>query len=236
MRWASFILASLFSWFPLVHHHHRAAVTRPAPVIKSVLTTKKVIALTFDDGPTPKWTPKVLQVLKENHVKATFFVIGSHAMQRPALLKEEVDAKMEIGSHGYEHIILKNKSPEAVKQEIQQNEALLTSLGVPKPSVYRLPAGSSDSTALRVLGEMHYKVIGWSIDTRDWRRRFSADHMAQQVEKQAAPGSIVIFHDGPNSSQATVDAVKQLIPALKQQGYQFDTVSQMLKLEKFSPR
>lgn len=230
MRWASFILASLFSWFPLQHH---PAVTRPAAVIKSVLTTKKVVALTFDDGPTPKWTPKVLQVLKDNHVRATFFVIGSHATQRPLLLKEEVDAKMEVGNHGFQHIILRNKSADAVKQEIQQNEALLTSLGVPKPRVYRLPAGSSDTTALKVLGEMGYKVIGWSVDTRDWRRRYSADHMAKLVEKQAAPGAIIIFHDGPNSSQATVDAVKQIIPALKAQGYTFDTVSQMLKLEKF---
>ncbi len=234
MRWASFILASLFSWFPLPHH--RLAVTRPAPLIKQVLTTKKVAALTFDDGPTANWTPKILQVLNENHVKATFFVIGNQAVKRPALVKEEVDAKMEIGSHGYEHKILRHRSAEVVKQEAQQNEALLTSLGVPKPTLYRLPAGASDSTALRVLGQMGYKVIGWSIDTRDWRRRYTAEDIAKQVEKEASPGAIIIFHDGPNSSEATVDAVKQIIPALKTQGYQFDTVSRMLKLEKFAGR
>jgi peptidoglycan/xylan/chitin deacetylase (PgdA/CDA1 family) len=230
MRLASFLLATLFSWFPF----HHAVVTRPAPIIKQVLTTQKVAALTFDDGPTRTWTPKVLQVLEDNHVPATFFVIGSHAIQRPELLKSEVDAKMEIGSHGYQHIILRNKDANAVKQEIQQNEALFTSLGVPKPTVYRLPAGASDTTALRVLGEMGYKVIGWSIDTRDWRRKYSGQEMADKVMKQIQPGSIIIFHDGPNSSQATVDAVKTIVPELKKQGYKFDTVSQMLKLEKFS--
>ena len=231
MPWIGFILASLFSWFPLTHH---AAVTRPAPLIKQVLTTQKVVALTFDDGPNPTWTPKILRVLKDNQVHATFFIIGSHALRQPLLLKEEVDAKMEIGSHGFEHIILRHKTADAVKREIEQNEALLTSLGVPKPTVYRLPAGSSDSTALKVLGQMGYRVIGWSVDTRDWRHRFTAAQMVQLVQKQVSPGAIIIFHDGPNSSQATVDAVKQIIPDLTRQGWKFDTVSQLLKLEKFS--
>ncbi|MCL5116165.1 MAG: polysaccharide deacetylase family protein [Firmicutes bacterium] len=230
MRWASLILASIFSWFP----GHHAAVTRPAPIIKQVLTTQKVVALTFDDGPTKTWTPKILQVLKENRVRATFFVIGSHAMQRPEFLKQEIDAKMEIGSHGYEHITLRNKSAEVVKQEIQQNEALLTSLGVPKPTLYRMPGGASDSTALKVLGQMGYKVIGWSVDTRDWRRRYTGPQMAERVMKQVEPGAIIIFHDGPNSSQATVNAVQEIIPALKKQGWKFDTVSQLLKLERIS--
>lgn len=208
-------------------------MTRPAPIIKSVLTTKKVVALTFDDGPTRTWTPKVLQVLKENHVRATFFVIGKHATQRPEVLKQEIDAKMEIGSHGFAHLTLHNQSPEAVKHELQQNEALLTSLGVRKPTLYRLPGGRSDTVALKAIGEMGYRVIGWSIDTRDWRRRYTADQLAERVTKTVHPGAIIIFHDGPNSSQATVDAVKQILPELKQQGYQFDTVGQMLKLEKF---
>lgn len=228
MRWVTFILASLFSWFPF----HHSVVIRPAPVIKNVLTTQKVLALTFDDGPTRTWTRKVLQVLQANHVRATFFVIGTHASQRPEILKQEVDAKMEIGSHGYEHRILRNKSAEAVTQEIQQNEALLTSLGVPKPTLYRLPAGTSDSTALKVMGEMGYKVIGWSIDTRDWRRRYTGQQMANQIMKEVQPGAIVIFHDGPNSSEATVQAIQQVIPELKKQGWKFDTVSQMLKLER----
>lgn len=231
MQLAPFVLASIFSWLP---GHHRPVVTRPAPVIKSVLTTKKVVALTFDDGPTKTWTPKVLSVLKANHVKATFFVIGSHATRRPEILQQEMDAKMDIGSHGFGHIVLRNKDPQVVSEEINQNEALLTSLGVPKTTLYRLPGGASDTTALRVLGAKGYRVIGWSIDTRDWRRRYTGEEMAQHVIKDIQPGAIVIFHDGPNSSQATVDAIKQIIPALKQQGYQFDTVSQMLKLEKFS--
>ncbi len=232
MRWLSFFAATLFSWFPLPH---RPVVTRMAPVIKQVLTTHKVVALTFDDGPTRTWTPKILHVLTADHVRATFFVIGSHATRRPEILQQELQAKMEIASHGFAHKILRHQDVQTVREEILQNETLLTSLGVPKPTLYRLPAGSSDSAALRVLGEMGYRVIGWSIDTRDWRHRYTASQMAQIVEKQVSPGAIIIFHDGPNSSQMTVDAVKQIIPALRAQGYRFDTVSALLHLEAVRP-
>ncbi|MCY0878733.1 MAG: polysaccharide deacetylase family protein [Firmicutes bacterium] len=228
MRWLSFLWVALFSWFPW----HHPAVSRPAPIIKQVLTTQKVVALTFDDGPTRTWTPQILKILKDNHVRATFFVIGSHAIQRPDVLKEEVDAGMEIGSHGYQHLTLRQKDSQLVKREIAQNEELFQSLGVPKPSLYRLPGGASDATALKVLGEMGYKVIGWSVDTRDWRRRFSASQLAERVMNQVEPGAIVIFHDGPNSSMATVDAVKAIIPQLKKAGWKFDTVSELLKLER----
>lgn len=228
MRWIPIVLTLLFSWVPF----HRSVATRPAPLIKSVLTTKKVVALTFDDGPTAKWTPQILTILKDNHARATFFVIGSHAVRRPEILRQELDAHMEIGSHGYDHKILRGKSADVVRAEVQHNEELFTSLGVPKPVLYRMPGGASDSTALQVLGQMGYKVIGWSIDTRDWRRRYTAEQMATLVEKNVQPGAIVIFHDGPNSSLATVNAVKEIVPTLTKEGWKFDTVSQMLKLEK----
>lgn len=228
-RWAAWgVFALVTAGWPA----KTTAAPRPAAVINQVLTQKKVVALTFDDGPSARWTPKILQVLKEDHVKATFFVIGTHAMRRPDLLQEEVKMGMEIGNHGLEHLTLKNRSAVAVAKEIDDNAQTLQSLGAPKPTLYRLPAGIYDRTALTVLGEKGYRVIGWSIDTRDWRRRYSGRQMAAQVEKQAAPGSIIIFHDGPNSSEATVDAVKAIIPALTRQGYQFDTVGQMLKLER----
>ncbi|AEJ39450.1 polysaccharide deacetylase [Sulfobacillus acidophilus TPY] len=206
--------------------------TRPAPIINHVLTNQKVVALTFDDGPTRTWTPKVLQVLKKDHVRATFFVVGSHAERRPEILTEEIRDGMEIGSHGYQHITLKGKDAATVEQEIQQNQALLQSLGAPKPTLYRLPGGASDTVARQVLGKLGYRVIGWSIDTRDWRHRYTGAEMAQHVEKDISPGAIIIFHDGPNSSQATVDAVEQIIPALEKAGYRFDTVSHLLKLER----
>ncbi len=105
-------------------------------------------------------------------------------------------------------------------------------LGAPNPTLYRIPGGASDSVALGVLGELGYSVIGWTIDTRDWRHRLTSEQLAQHVEKRASPGAIIIFHDGPNGSQATVDAVSTIIPALEKEGYRFATVKELLRLER----
>lgn len=206
-----------------------------APIIKQVITPKKVVALTFDDGPSAKWTPQILAVLRRDHVHATFFVIGSHAIRHPALLQDEVQAGEEIGNHGAQHRILRGKSAAEVRHEVEENQRILTALGAHPAPIYRMPGGASDHTALQVLGSLGYRVIGWSIDPRDWRHRYTAEEMATMVTHKIAPGSIVIFHDGPNSSQATVDAVSTIIPTLQQQGYQFMTVSHLLKEERITP-
>lgn len=201
----------------------------PAVVVRSVPTLKKVVALTFDDGPTRKWTPEILGVLKRNHVKATFFIVGSQVLRYPQYLQEEIKDGMDIGSHGARHVTLRGKSAEVVEREVKDNQVLLESLGAKKPTLYRLPGGNSDKVALTVLGKLGYTVIGWSVDPRDWRHRYSADQMTTIVMKHVEPGAIVIFHDGPNSSKATVDAVSKIIPELKREGYRLVTVQHLVK-------
>jgi peptidoglycan/xylan/chitin deacetylase (PgdA/CDA1 family) len=208
------------------------AASRPAPLIIRAPITERVLALTFDDGPTAKWTPPILRVLRQNHVAATFFVIGRQAQRYPALIAQEVRDGLEVGSHGYNHMVLRGKSAQVVAAEVDQAGEAIMAAGAPLPTLYRMPAGIYDQTALSVLGGLHYLVVGWSIDPRDWRHRYAAGAMAQLVETQAEPGAIIIFHDGPNGGRATVQAVEQLIPALKRAGYRFLTVSAMLKLVK----
>jgi peptidoglycan/xylan/chitin deacetylase (PgdA/CDA1 family) len=226
---ALFLMATALALGPLPAANPARAAS-PAALISRVPTTHKWLALTFDDGPTPTWTPRILAVLEANRVPATFFVIGQQVERYPQLVQQEVKAGMEIGNHGYRHQVLRRRDPGSVRKEVEDNAHLLQSLGVPKPTLYRLPAGVSDPTAMAVLGELGYRVIGWTIDPRDWRHRFSAEQMAQLVIRNAQPGAIIIFHDGTNSSAATVQAVSTLIPALKQQGYQFVTVGRLLSV------
>lgn len=188
-----------------------------APIIRQAITPHKIVALTFDDGPSPRWTPKILRILQQNHVRATFFLIGSHALRHPALVRQEIQARMDVESHGHRHIILRHRSPDDIRHEIEHNAHILQSLGAPHPTLYRLPGGAADTTSLQVLGQLGYRVIGWSIDPRDWQHRYSAAQMAHKVETHIHPGAIIIFHDGPNGSQATVG-----------QGYRFGTVPQLL--------
>jgi peptidoglycan/xylan/chitin deacetylase (PgdA/CDA1 family) len=207
-----------------------AAATRPAPLVTSVPTAEKVVALTFDDGPTPRWTPAILNLLKEEHVKATFFVIGRQVARYPHLVEQEVRDGMEIGSHGSQHLILRNRSEAAIRTEVEEAAQLIQVAGAPAPRLYRLPAGIYDRQALSVLGALGYTVIGWSVDPRDWRHRLTAEQMLSLVQKQVGPGGIIIFHDGTNGSQATVEATKLVIETLKKEGYRFLTVGQLLKV------
>jgi peptidoglycan/xylan/chitin deacetylase (PgdA/CDA1 family) len=218
----------------IVAYHTGSAVTasavRPAPVVTSVPISEKAVALTFDDGPTPRWTPKILAILKDLQVRATFFVIGQQAIRYPQLIADEVRDGMEIGNHGAMHVILKNRSPEAIRREVEDAAQAIEAAGAPPPRLYRLPAGIYDRQALSVLGSLGYTVIGWSVDPRDWRHRYTAAQMLGIVQKQVGPGSIIIFHDGTNGSQATVDATRMVIDTLRREGYRFVTVSQLLSL------
>ncbi len=223
--WVSLVIAAAAAaWGGSV-----AGAGKPSGVVNSVPTLKKVVALTFDDGPTKKWTPEILRVLQANHVKATFFVVGSQALRYPQYLNQEIKAGMEIGSHGAKHVTRRGKSAAVVEHEVRDNQQILESLGTPKPKLYRLPGGNSDVVARGVLERLGYTVIGWSVDPRDWRHRYTADQMTTLVMKHVEPGAIVIFHDGPNSSRATVEAVTQIIPQLKREGYHMVTVGQILK-------
>ena len=210
--------------------HMGAAVSRPATVITRAPVTQKVVALTFDDGPTPKWTPQILAVLNAAHVKATFFVIGSQARKYSQLVAREVKDGMEIGSHGALHKRLVNQSATFVRSEVETAATDIMAAGAPRPRLYRMPAGVYDATALQVLGQLGYRVIGWSVDPQDWRHRWTAEQMLTIVKRQVGPGSIIIFHDGTNGSRATVEAAKMVIETLKREGYRFVTVSQLLAL------
>jgi peptidoglycan/xylan/chitin deacetylase (PgdA/CDA1 family) len=209
-----------------------AAAAAPARVVTEVPTSEKVVAFTFDDGPTRKWTPQILDVLRSNKVPATFFVIGQEVVRHPDLVAEEVRSGMEIGNHGFRHRRLRGLDRSAIVEEVRQGAQAIETAGAPAPTLYRLPAGIWDRTALSVLGSLGYTVIGWSVDPQDWRHRFTAEQMEDLVLKTVRPGAIVIFHDGTNSSTATVEAVRALIPALKAAGYRFVTVSQLLRVNR----
>ena len=208
-----------------------AAQEAPAPVrqVRSLHIPVKAIALTFDDGPSPVYTPAILGVLQEYGAKGTFFVIGQELVRYPDIAKQVAAAGMELGNHGFHHLTLQNLDGTAVTAEARPVERELTAITGARPTLYRLPRGRGDARSLRALADLGYTVVYWSIDTRDYMPRDPAT-IAHQVEKQVQPGAIVIFHDGGGNQQHTVDALKALLPALKAGGYQMVTVSQLLEL------
>ncbi len=207
----------------------RLQVQRQAILLRSVPTQAKMIAFTFDDGPNRRYTPKVLDLLQKYHAHATFFVIGQEVVRFPEMIGKIEGAGMEIGNHGMHHKWLHKITPAEVQQEITGGADAIVAAGGRKPYLYRLPGGFATESSSQLLGKLGYTVIGWSIDTRDWRMSASASRIEQIVMKQAAPGRIVIMHDGAIRREPTLTALSHVLPALESQGYQIVSVGELLK-------
>ena len=185
--------------------------------------------MTFDDGPHPKLTPKLLDLLKERGVKATFFVIGKNVAEFPDIAKRIVDEGHEIANHSWSHPQLTKLSPTAFATEIAQtNDAIEKATGV-RPVVMRPPYGAINSTLTKRLNEEYgLSVIIWSVDPLDWKIRKS-DHVSSHIIKNAAPGAIILAHD---IHASTVDAMPATLDALQSKGYKFATVSELIAMDR----
>lgn len=204
------------------------APVRLAPTVRGVPVAQKIVALTFDDGPSPRYTPQMLDILRKEGAHATFFLIGQEAVRQPALVRAEAKAGMEVANHGMHHLLLRGRTDDEVAGEATEAADVIRDLAGRPPALYRLPQGVGDTTARAVLGRLGYVIVNWSVDTRDYIRQ-SPEALAARAMRQMAPGRIIIFHDGGGNRQASVDAVRILLPELKAQGYTVTTVSDLLK-------
>ncbi len=204
-----------------------------------------VVALSFDDGPDPKWTPKVLDVLKREGVKATFMMIGEQAQDNVSLMKRVMAEGHEIGNHTWTHPDISEISPRQMELELNLTERLFGSkLGV-KPLYFRPPYSidqepdTNDQTApAYLIQKMGYTIIGNKIDTGDWdeRQRKTPQGILNDVlvqldlmkTKPQFRGSIILMHDGGGDRSVTVAALPVLIAGLRAHGYVFEQVSDLM--------
>jgi polysaccharide deacetylase family sporulation protein PdaB len=205
-------------------------------IVKTINTNRKVIALTFDDGPHAKTTVRILDVLREKHVHATFFILGENITHSPQLLAQELKDGHEIGNHGYTHMYLNSMSEDSIKSEITETEKKITEAeelvtkASPKPVVFRPPGGLYNEKVLKAALSLGYTTILWTIDPRDWDHT-PTQKIVNNVLANAKPGSIILLHDGLYPL-FTPEAIKYIIDNLQQQGYEFVTVSQLLQLSR----
>lgn len=184
----------------------------------------KCVALTFDDGPSP-YTDRLLQVLKDNDAKATFFEIGNKVAANPAGAKRVVDAGMELGSHTWEHPNMTTIPPEDIAAQFSRaNDAIVAATGR-KPALYRPAGGLSNPAVRQAAGNFGLAEILWDVIPFDWANDSNTAATRQVLMAQIKPGSVVLFHDTYSS---TVDLVYQFIPVLKANGYRLVTVSELL--------
>ena len=201
----------------------------PDIVLYKANTDKKIIALTFDDGPDDKFTPQILNVLKKHNVKATFFLLGTRVHKHPNVAKQILDDGHTIGNHTYWHPELTKKNIDSMVWEIEQNEKELERILQIKTNLFRAPYGALTEKQIQKLSELGYRIIGWSIDTEDWRN-LPAGEIKRKILNQLHPGAIVLMHSAGHWTQdlsGTVQALDEIIPLLKKEGYMFVTIPEM---------
>lgn len=188
-------------------------------------TDRRLVALTFDDGPDPRWTPQVLATLERFRAKATFFLVGERLARHPELVRAELAAGHELGNHTWTHADLSRATPAVVTDELRRTHGLITEVAGRAPTVLRPPYGHVDTVGLLAAATLGYSIALWSHHVRG----------SDVAQDQAATlgtvvaGSVVLVHDGgPQPTSALMAALPDLVQGLLAKGYSFVTVSELL--------
>lgn len=190
---------------------------------------KKRVAITFDDGPHPRYTPQILDILAEYHVKATFFMVGSNADYHPELVERVLAEGHEIGNHTYHHYHTVNmKSDELTRDILACSEALSRFTGGTPPALFRPPEGVFNEEIKALCKKEGYTIVMWSVDTRDWAHT-PVSEIVSGVRAHVQDGAIILMHDFIGKNSPTPAALRRIIPMLQESGYEIVTVSRLLE-------
>lgn len=182
---------------------------------------KPRIAITFDDGPSAKYTPQLLDGLKERNVKASFFVIGKMAEENPKLIQREKEEGHLIGNHTYNHVDISKISDEDAVLEIQKTNQVIEKVTKDNVEYLRAPFGSWKKN---LVGRMNVFPVAWSVDPLDWTTE-NADEIVNKVVTEVKENDIILLHD---CYQSSVDAALRIIDILRKEGYEFVTVDKLI--------
>jgi polysaccharide deacetylase family sporulation protein PdaB len=205
-----------------VNAYHRLKPVYEVPV------KEKVIALTFDISWGNQTPEPVIEILKKNEIRSTFFLSGPWARQYPEIPQRIKKDGHEIASHGYRHINLSTLSRTEIKEEIMKAHEALKEVTETTPTLIRTPNGDYNDEVIKGAEECGYTVIQWSVDSLDWMNPGAAT-IAERVIKRVKPGSIVLMHASDTCKQTT-EALPVILQELKKQGYKFVTVSELIKM------
>lgn len=197
-----------------------------------VMVSGKYIAMTFDDGPQPQNTPRLLDMLRARNIKATFYVIGKSVDLYPQVLRRTVAEGHEIGNHSNTHRLLSKLSDDEIRSDLRLCEnAIVRAAGIKPPTMRPPYGGLLQRQREMVHAEFGYPIILWSVDPLDWKRP-GPSVVSSRILAGASPGGIVLSHD---LHSQTVDAMPATLDTLLSRGYQFVTVSQLLAMKTDAP-
>ena len=184
---------------------------------------RPMVALTYDDGPSPTVTPRILKCLQDNGGRATFFMVGQKVIKSPDVLKEMVAQGCEVANHTFDHTLMTKVSPtDLANQLVATNQAVSDACGI-SPVLMRPCGGAKTDAGMNIAGAISMPAILWSVDTLDWKTR-DASQTIQTVLENVKDGDIILMHD---LYDATGDASETIIPELVSRGFQLVTVSEL---------
>jgi peptidoglycan-N-acetylglucosamine deacetylase len=186
-------------------------------------TAGPAVALTFDDGPDPRWTPAVLEMLRTHQIRATFCLVGQHVAAHPALVRRIAAEGHALCNHSWSHDeAMHRRSAASVSADLARTSRAITEAAGRPPRFYRAPGGNWAPSAVAAARQQRLRLLGWSVDPYDWRRPATAE-ITRRVLTGAGPGAIVLLHDGYGARGNTVAALRTLLPALAGRNLRFAT-------------
>lgn len=208
-------------------------------IIKKGNDQDKVVALTFDDGPDKDFTPQVLDILKKNDVKATFFVVGENVGWNPEILKREYEEGHEIGNHTFTHINVSKRGYDDIYKEIDETQQAVKKIIGVEPKLFRPPYRAISKEMCNIVKEKDMNIVLWSnLDPRDWSNP-GVYYIVDTITSKVQNGTIILLHDYNNlrnTKSQTIQALEIVIPKLKEMGYRFVTISELIEhLDKDKP-
>ncbi|OXM16847.1 polysaccharide deacetylase [Paenibacillus herberti] len=229
---ACFFIMSGFAGGP--NKHDRSYYEARGDVVWEVPMDEKWIALTFDDGPNPKTTPQILDLLKQYKAKSTFFVIGYRLDKYPEIAAREAAEGHEVANHTDTHVYFKSGiSEKTIVTELDNVQKKIKAITGQSCPWFRPPGGYYNDTVIRMAKQKGYTVVLWSWhqDTKDWSSP-GTGRIVNKVLNNARNGDIVLLHDHVHGSTQTVEALKLILPELKKRGYRMVTVSELMAHKK----
>ena len=196
------------------------------------MSRRSATCRTFDDGPSEKLTPRLLDLLAQHHIHATFFVIGENVAQHPEIVKRAAREGHEIGNHSWSHPNLAKMSDENVRNQIKRTEEVISGAVGARPVLLRPPYGSLTARQKRFIhDELGYEIVLWDVDPYDWKRP-GPTVVTNRILKETRPGSIVLSHD---IHPGTIEAMPATLSELEAKGFKFVTVSELLGMARTQP-
>ncbi len=191
---------------------------------------KKLVALTFDDGPDPLYTPEVMEILKLYQIKATFFVVGESVAAQSELLQQEIKEGHEIENHTYTHPDLSRESDLQTAEEIRRTGQVIYDIGKIKTQYFRPPKKMFRQETIQIAKVNGYKTVLWTICVENHKTK-TPEQMAQRVINSTRPGMIILAHDGRLDRSQTLAALPMIIEGLQEKGYEFITLNELLNTQ-----